>query len=177
MIKDKEYYEALDKRTKEFKEWRALQDIEPHTTAELQEFTNEFITQAELNKKHEENPTIETVTGAGDIVERITEVTGIKKVVEFFTPEGKDCGCDKRKEAMNKTPILRHKVKVECLTVEEYNYMNPLLSNRQPISGKDAKRLLEIYQRIFNVNVVTSCNGCSMSKKLDELKAVLQTYK
>ena len=39
--------------------------------------------------------------GLGDVIENITEATGIKKVVETFT-EGKDCGCDKRKEKLNK---------------------------------------------------------------------------
>ncbi len=36
--------------------------------------------------------------GLGDTVEKVTKATGIKKVVELFTPEGKDCGCDKRKD-------------------------------------------------------------------------------
>ena len=34
MIKDKEYYEALDKRTNEYKEWKKSQTIEPHKEAE-----------------------------------------------------------------------------------------------------------------------------------------------
>ena len=43
--------------------------------------------------------------GLGDTIEKITEVTGIKKVVEKVT--GKDCGCNKRKEKLNK--ILPYK--------------------------------------------------------------------
>ena len=39
--------------------------------------------------------------GLGDSIERITEITGIKKVVENVTGK-KDCGCKKRKEALNK---------------------------------------------------------------------------
>ena len=39
--------------------------------------------------------------GLGDSIERITEITGIKKVVDKITGE-KDCGCNKRKEALNK---------------------------------------------------------------------------
>jgi hypothetical protein len=157
-------------------EAKAARELQLPTTEELQEFTDDFITQATLNKKHEENPTIEVVTGAGDIVEKITKATGIKAVVDYFTPDGEDCGCDERKKKLNKIPVLKNKVHIECLTVEEYNFMNPLLSNRLPISGKDVNKLIEIYSRIFNVKVVSSCNGCSMSKKLDELKAVLRTY-
>ena len=41
--------------------------------------------------------------GLGDTVEAITKATGIKKVVEKISKvTGKDCGCDKRKEYLNK---------------------------------------------------------------------------
>jgi|TARA_R110002074_G_C12275247_1_gene642569 hypothetical protein len=41
--------------------------------------------------------------GFGDTVEAITKATGIKKVVEKISKAtGKDCGCDKRKEYLNK---------------------------------------------------------------------------
>lgn len=36
--------------------------------------------------------------GLGDTVEKITKITGIKKVVEMMTD---DCGCDERKEKLN----------------------------------------------------------------------------
>jgi len=41
--------------------------------------------------------------GLGDTIEAITKTTGIKKVVEKISKAtGKDCGCDKRKEYLNK---------------------------------------------------------------------------
>jgi hypothetical protein len=41
--------------------------------------------------------------GLGDTVEKITEATGIKKVVETISKAtGKDCGCGKRKDALNR---------------------------------------------------------------------------
>jgi len=41
--------------------------------------------------------------GLGDIVERVTKVTGIKFIVEKFSEiTGEDCGCEKRKDALNK---------------------------------------------------------------------------
>ena len=39
--------------------------------------------------------------GLGDTIEKFTKATGIKKVVEKVTGK-KDCGCKKRKEALNK---------------------------------------------------------------------------
>ena len=41
--------------------------------------------------------------GLGDTIEKITKITGIKKVVEKVSEvTGKDCGCDERKETLNK---------------------------------------------------------------------------
>lgn len=40
--------------------------------------------------------------GLGDTIEKITRVTGVKKVVEAVAEAtGKDCGCNKRKEKLN----------------------------------------------------------------------------
>ncbi|MDB2613381.1 hypothetical protein N9Y89_01220 [bacterium] len=42
--------------------------------------------------------------GLGDTIENITRVTGIKKVTEVITKAvgKKDCGCNKRKDKLNK---------------------------------------------------------------------------
>lgn len=41
--------------------------------------------------------------GLGDTVEKITTVTGVKKVVETVAKAaGKDCGCAKRRDALNR---------------------------------------------------------------------------
>ena len=41
--------------------------------------------------------------GLGDTIEKITKVTGIKKVVETVNKvTGKDCGCGKRKDTLNR---------------------------------------------------------------------------
>ena len=41
--------------------------------------------------------------GLGDTVEKITTITGIKRIVDKVAEAtGKDCGCNKRKEALNK---------------------------------------------------------------------------
>tara|TARA_R110001592_G_scaffold283972_1_gene552239 strand:+ start:517 stop:672 length:156 start_codon:yes stop_codon:yes gene_type:complete len=41
--------------------------------------------------------------GLGDKIETITKVTGIKNVVKVISKlAGKDCGCDARKEMLNK---------------------------------------------------------------------------
>jgi len=41
--------------------------------------------------------------GFGDSIERFTKATGIKKVVDTVVKAtGKDCGCNKRKDALNR---------------------------------------------------------------------------
>ena len=41
--------------------------------------------------------------GFGDTVEKITTATGIKKIVSTVSKvTGKDCGCDKRKDTLNR---------------------------------------------------------------------------
>ena len=39
----------------------------------------------------------------GDSIEKFTKTTGIKKIVDKVSKTtGKDCGCDKRKETLNR---------------------------------------------------------------------------
>jgi hypothetical protein len=41
--------------------------------------------------------------GLGDTVEKIADATGVKKVVDnIYSTIGKDCGCNKRKQLLNK---------------------------------------------------------------------------
>lgn len=49
--------------------------------------------------------------GLGDTIEKITAATGIKKVVEAVSSAtGKECGCKKRREALNNPDLLVNKV-------------------------------------------------------------------
>ena len=46
---------------------------------------------------------MEKSKGLGDSIEKITKATGIKKVVNTIAKAtGKDCGCNKRRETLNK---------------------------------------------------------------------------
>ncbi len=41
--------------------------------------------------------------GLGDTIEKITKATGIKKVVDTVAKAtGKDCGCNKRRDSLNR---------------------------------------------------------------------------
>jgi len=160
MIKSEEYYNSLDKRSKEYKLWKASQvDLS-------------IPTQEELEAKHNEQS-----KGLGDTVEKVFKYTGIKQVVEAFTPEGEDCGCDKRKDKLNN--LFRYKTPL-CLNVEEYEILSELIPKSlkaDSVSQPDQAPLLKVYNRIFNVKKpATSCNDC-MRSVFKELTQVLETYK
>ena len=42
--------------------------------------------------------------GAGDVVAALTKITGVDKIANFVAKSAgkKDCGCNKRREALNK---------------------------------------------------------------------------
>jgi hypothetical protein len=41
--------------------------------------------------------------GLGDTIEKVTEATGIKKIVEVVEKKtGTDCGCDERRDVLNR---------------------------------------------------------------------------
>lgn len=99
----------------------------------------------EYNQWLKENP-----EGLGDTIEKITEATGIKKVVEKLTPKGKDCGCNERKEKLNKMFPYRLKA-VRCLTEDEQVHYKAFKENRTLRLNKDeVKFVCKLYSEIFN---------------------------
>ena len=143
MERNKEYYENLDKRTKEYKKWKASFDSD-------------------------------SGVGLGDVVEKITKATGIKKVVKSIF--GEDCGCDERKEALNKIRFFSQR-NVECLTEEEYFTLEHWFSKeRNVVSTTDQKLLFTIYNRVYNMRQKrTSCSSC-IKTVIHELKLLFNEY-
>ena len=139
-MESKKYYEALDKRSKEYKEWKKAQEAAP--------------------------------SGLGDTIEKITEATGIKAAVKFLA--GEDCGCDERKEKLNK--IFRYN-KPECLTEDEYNYLvQQMAVTKNVVSGATQKRMTQIYNRVFHqTKQATSCSSCFRST-YDALRKLINEY-
>ena len=113
--------------------------------------------------------------GFGDTVEKITKATGIKAAVDgVFDALGKDCGCDKRKETLNKMFPYN---KPNCLTQDEHSYLTDFYAEeRNRISVEQQRELLTIYNRVFNYNdKMTSCGSC-FAGKLNKLKSLFDKY-
>lgn len=135
-------------------------------------------------KMSRRKPVQKTVTkapskGLGDDIEKITEATGIKKIVELFTPEGKDCGCDKRKEILNKL-FPRHNA--NCFTKEQYEdwpEVSKTIKTTNQINHKQQKKIIKYLRSILNMSV-TACGTCDSGvwvKYIDMLDKVADTYK
>ncbi len=125
-------------------------------------------------KKWKESFNKENTIGLGDLVEKVTEATGIKKAVKFIA--GEDCGCDERKEKMNAIPLLKRR-DVNCLTEEEYAYLTNWFSKKvNVVEQADQNKLLAIYNRVFNQRRErTSCGSC-IKTMIDELKVLFNQY-
>ena len=99
-------------------------------------------------------------TGLGDSIEKITTATGIKQATKWlFDKLGKDCGCDARKEKLNK--IFPYK-EINCLNEDEYIYLKGFFGTNKPaVNIVDQKELVKIHNRIFNTKLQTSsCGSC-----------------
>jgi hypothetical protein len=120
-------------------------------------------------------PTKEISRGLGDTVEKFTKATGIKKVVEWLS-DGKDCGCDSRREYLNK--MFPYK-KTECLLESEYYFLDSYYSvTRNEVTPENQNKMIEIYNRVFNEGAVpTSCSPCFKNNIHNQLKKVYDQYK
>lgn len=141
---DPEYFEALDKRTLEYKSY------------------------AEWKKNYDE----QTSKGLGDIVEKVTEVTGIKKAVKFIA--GEDCGCDKRKEKLNNVRMRFYPVR--CFTEQQYNdWTNFIERNPSSVTHKEQVDLIiPIYAQLFARQLKPM--SCCVEPYINEINQVYETY-
>jgi hypothetical protein len=132
---------------------------------------NEFKPTATTTTKRGRKP--KRSEGLGDTIEKITTATGIKAAVDWFSEAtGVDCGCDARKEKLNK--IFRYR-KPECLTQTEYEYIGKM-KGRNVVTAFEQVELNKIYNRVFNDKVQpTSCGSC-MRGRLQELEALYNAY-
>lgn len=109
--------------------------------------------------------------GLGDTVKKITDATGISKLVHSVF--GEDCGCKERQERLNKL----FKYKVLCLEEEEYLYLKELFKNLgNTLDGSKKGGVLRIYQRVINPKQkMTNCQSC-WSKIISQLKGLVTQY-
>lgn len=110
--------------------------------------------------------------GLGDTVAKITEVTGIDKLVKFIA--GEDCGCDERKKKLNELFPYRTP---QCLTEDEYTYLNESqVLNKQTLKPSEQDAILKVYNRIFGISrEPTSCATCWL-EIIQKMQKVFNEY-
>ena len=113
-------------------------------------------------------------TGLGDTVEKVFQATGIDKAAKFIL--GEDCGCDNRREILNR---LFPYQKPECLTEDEYNYLNGYFNRKSnTVTQQIQSEILMIYNRVFNDKVEpTGCGSCFLKNVHNKLERVYKEYK
>lgn len=112
--------------------------------------------------------------GLGDTVEQITKATGIKKVVDTIAEAtGLDCGCEARKEALNK--LFPYK-QTECLNDEDNEWLTQFFSvTNNQLTPKQQTKITEIYKNVFNQRIEPSNCGSCWRDRINELKKIYDT--
>ena len=150
-LEERGHYNTIDKRSKdyrEYKEWKSLKA----SYNELKE---------SVSNKPE---------GLGDTIAKVTGAIGLDKAVKAIV--GEDCGCDERKEKLNKLFNYR---KLECVNEEDFAYLtNFFKGNPSKVTHSQKVRLIGIYNFAFNQNekLTTTCSPC-ISRVMKNLKKYL----
>ncbi len=114
--------------------------------------------------------------GLGDSIEKFTKATGIKKVVDKVSEvTGIDCGCDERKELLNKVFPYRSK---DCLNDDEYKWLDNFYSSKRPtLTHEEQKIMVIIHNRVLaSKREVSSCGSC-VREMVNVMKQLYLEYK
>ena len=109
--------------------------------------------------------------GLGDSISKITEATGIKKVVDKISEvTGIDCGCEERKNALNKLFPYKN---VRQFTEDEMSIYESVLPRiKSTIKREDQAILVKLYNKVFNANKKPSSCGSCVKTTLAQLEKV-----
>lgn len=107
--------------------------------------------------------------GLGSTIEKITEATGIKAVVEAIVD---DCGCKARAEELNKLFPSR---KLENLSGDDFDYLDAFFSKTvSSVNSVQQKELVRIYNYVFNAKrAVSNCSPC-VANMVRELRQIYE---
>ena len=113
--------------------------------------------------------------GLGDSIEKFTEATGIKAVVKAIA--GEDCGCDERRDKLNK--IFPYSKQPECLDPEEIEYLDSGVLRKTSLTLQDREKIAEIHARVFNhkFDIPCTCSPKIWMQWMRELKELLDATK
>lgn len=115
------------------------------------------------------------ITGLGDAIQKITQATGIDKIVKFIA--GEDCGCEERRQKLNKMFPSKQPL---CLTEEEYQWLTDFRASDSPdLTHEEAKMLSGIYTRVFQFRKIympCKCDPKAWQEMVNDLNQIYGTY-
>jgi hypothetical protein len=108
--------------------------------------------------------------GLGDKIAAVTKATGIEKVVKTFF--GDDCGCDKRRDRLNKMFPSR---KITQMDEEQLGFFKDVVQVKYRTHGNLGRevgdKFYKLYQDVFSIKKSkTSCASCNKSMYIELLK-------
>ena len=122
-------------------------------------------------KEWKENFDKKNSIGLGDVIEKVTEATGIKKIVEAVK---KDCGCKERKEKANAIRIKYPNVR--CFTEQQFNQWSEFRKLKTPVTRQQQIDIvIPIYLQLFARKIAKPLN-CCIEPYLEEIDTVYKTY-
>lgn len=133
--------------------------------------------------KRRGRPPKKKVEGLGDAVEAVTEATGVKKAVEWFSEKtGVDCGCDKRKERLNNLVRFKKKsITPKCFNKEQFDQFSSVVEYTEKnklINGKHRLIIRDLHAELFHHRPQNPCGSCGNVWKnwYIDLKELYNTY-
>ena len=135
-----------------------------------QELTDKQSTEALGKPKRTSKPRRKKSKGLGDDIEKFTEATGIKKVVEKVSEiTGKDCGCKKRKECLNRR-FPRYDGMSKADQKIWVDVLKPKFQEGATVSLAYQETFIDVYQRTFGIRLKkTNCGKCVL-ENLEQLE-------
>lgn len=120
-------------------------------------------------------PEVEESKGLGDTVDKVLEATGIAKVAKFIM--GDDCGCDERRDTLNK---LFPYYKPLCLEENEYEILKAYFDKgTSKVTYQEQLDMIKVYNRVFKQKSPRQTSDCAscVREMVSNLRKLYKEYK
>lgn len=115
--------------------------------------------------------------GLGDTIAKVTKATGIESLVKFVA--GEDCGCDQRKEKLNKIFPYGKQPK-QCMSEEDYlKWGNFRESSGNTLTKEEADLVAITWNKLFARSKFyrpCTCNPREWQRMIDDLNHIYDSY-
>ena len=131
------------------------------------------LTDKEIQELNEASQAI----GLGDTIQKIIPKS-VKKVVEFIA--GKDCGCNRRKNALNKLIPYKEVKVANCMTQEEHKWWGEFSARKvYKVTKSEVATISRTYERLYNdrSRICSNCGSKRINHVIKLIDKVYESYK